>query len=132
MSSGEAYQDFLGEEVVDAEGWPVGRFVCYWEHEEDKPVLLGIHCNGDEKRTHVAPAKGSRLNESQTYISVPHARAMIQKAPSLECGCELDAVFEERVCEYYGLPLHHLPTRRIDNIREELKRVYGKAPPGTR
>src|SRR5437868_502343 len=104
MRSSDSFEDFLGEEVVDVQGLPVGRFACYWEHEHGKPVLLGIHCNGDEKRTHVVPAKGARLNESQTYVATAFPCAMIQNAPALECECELDDGFEERVCAQYSLP----------------------------
>lgn len=132
MPSSDSFQQFLGEEVVDVEGYPVGTFACYWEHEEAKPVLLGVHCKGDVKRTHVVPAKGARLNESQAYVSIPHPGPKIQQAPSLDCDCELDAAFEERVCAYYGLPTTHLTARGIDCARAELRRIFAlPGPPNT-
>src|ERR1044071_7784031 len=97
MPSSDSFQEFLGEEIVDVEGHPVGTFACFWEREQDKPVLLGIQCNGDTKRTHVAPAKGAKLNVAQVYVSVMVPRELIRQAPALDCGCELDAVFEAKV-----------------------------------
>ena len=123
MPSSDSFEEFLGEEVVDEEGLPVGVFACYWEHEQGKPVLLGVHCNNDATRIHVVPAKGARLNTAQTYVSVPFPRPTILKAPALECDRELNATFEQTVCSYYNLSAIFLPTRAIDNLRTALKRV---------
>lgn len=31
--------DFLGEEVVDRDGNPVGTLACYWEHRQRNALL---------------------------------------------------------------------------------------------
>ena len=103
MPSSESFLEFLGEEVVDEEGHVIGKLACYWEKEEGKPIFLGIHCNQDERLTHVVPAKGSRLNVEQVYVRIAFPRALVERAPCLDCDCELDREFNERVYSHYGL-----------------------------
>jgi hypothetical protein len=105
MPSSESFEEFLGEEVVDFDGNPIGTFACYWERIKGRPVLLGIDCDGDQKRTRVAPAKGAWLNVKQTYLCLPYAKEYVEQAPCLDCNLELDAAFEERVYNYYGMEL---------------------------
>lgn len=97
----EEFDDFLGEEVVDADGAPIGTLACYWEHEPDKPVLLGIDVDG-VPGTHVAPAKNAHLDTRKSYVILPFFKEKIRRAPSLECGSELDNAFEKKVFHYYG------------------------------
>jgi hypothetical protein len=98
----EAFDEFLGEEVVDLSGSPIGTFACYWEHQEGKPVLLGVDVNGNSGATHLLPAKGARLDERKTYVVVHFSKAKVEKAPCLECACDLDPKIERRAFNYYG------------------------------
>ncbi|MEO6182236.1 MAG: hypothetical protein ABIP71_03870 [Verrucomicrobiota bacterium] len=98
----EAFDDFLGEEVVNTQGDPIGTFSCYWEQEEGKPVLLGIDVIGIANATHLMPAKGARLDDRKSYIVVPFSKEQVAPAPCLECGCELDPAKERKVFAYYG------------------------------
>ena len=123
MLASESFEDFLGEEVVDCEGETVGTFACYWERDEGKPMWLGIDCDGDQKQTRVAPAKGARLNVKQTYISLPFTREKIEQAPCLDCDAELDAAFEDRLYAYFGMPAPHVPLSGAATARPELKRI---------
>ena len=89
-----ALEDFMGEEVVDKEGNPVGTFACYWEREEKSALLLGVDLPGQSGHTHIVPAQGARFNERQSYVQVLFPKEKIAAAPSLECGCEMDDAFE--------------------------------------
>ena|SRR5215510_15267648 len=88
MASSESFEEFLGEEVVDFDGNPIGTFACYWERIKGRPVLLGIDCDGDQRRTRVAPAKGAWLNVKQTHICLPYAKEYVEQAPCLDCDLE--------------------------------------------
>jgi hypothetical protein len=97
----EAFDDFLGEEVVDLNGEAVGTFACYWEHESDKPVLLGIDFE-TISGTHVVPAKDVQLDTRKAYVVLPFPKEKVRRAPCLECGSDLDRAFERKVFSYYG------------------------------
>lgn len=123
MLLSESFDEFLGEEVVDPDGHPVGTFACYWEWDTGKPLLLGISCNSQSRRTHVTPVKGVRLNSQQTYVQIPFSRQKVHEAPCLDCDGELDAAFEDRVYAHYGI--EPAPGRRASSGsgRHDLKRI---------
>ena len=98
----EAFEDFLGEEVVDVTGEPVGTLACFWEHDDGTPVLLGIDMGTASNDTHLAPAKGAQLDIRRSYVAVDFAKAKVRKAPVLDCGSELDPKLERKVIAYYG------------------------------
>lgn len=97
----EEFDDFLGEEVVDVDGQPIGTLACYWEHEADKPVFLGIDVEAVDG-THVVPTKEVQLDTRKSYVVLPFTKEKIRRAPCLECGSELDRAFEKKVFNYYG------------------------------
>src|SRR6185503_15034752 len=84
----EAFEDFLGEEVVDITGNPIGTLACFWEHEEGKPVLLGIDVGAISNEIHLHPARGAQLNIAKAYVAVNFAKEKVCKAPVLDCGSE--------------------------------------------
>jgi hypothetical protein len=45
-------EDFLGEEVVDTEGNPVGTLACYWERKQRDALLLGVDIPERSGHTH--------------------------------------------------------------------------------
>ena len=90
-----------------------------------RPVLLGIDCDGDQKRTRVAPAKGAWLNVKQTYICLPYAKEYVEQAPCLDCDLELDAAFEERVYNYYGM---ESPYSAGTDPQSKLNKISHQAP----
>jgi hypothetical protein len=98
----EEFDDFLGEEVVDSNRLPIGILACYWEHEDGKPILLGIDTGELSGMTHVAPIKGVFLDSRKSYVVLHLTKEKVFGAPSLGCSCELDADFEKKVFAYYG------------------------------
>jgi len=96
-------EDFLGEEVVDTEGNPVGNLACYWERKQRDALLLGVDIPGRTGHTHIVPALGARCNERQSYVEVPYTREKIVQAPCLPCDCEVDEALEERIWAFYGM-----------------------------
>jgi hypothetical protein len=103
MPDAAPFDDFLGEEAVDSEGTPVGTLACYWEDEEHRPIFLGIDLPKSAQKTHLVPVKGTRLNESQSYVRLGFTREKIQNAPCLDCECELDRNLESHVYRHYGI-----------------------------
>jgi hypothetical protein len=97
----EALEDFLGEEVVDASGNPIGTLACFWEHDDGVPVLLGIELDG-VNGTHLLPAKAAKLDTRKSYVVVDFSKEKMRKAPALECDSELDPSMERKVFAYYG------------------------------
>lgn len=118
----EAFDNFLGEEVVDPSGQPIGTLSCYWEHDDGKPVLLGIDLLGPSALTHVAPAKGARLDDRKSYVVINFTKEKVQRASCLECGCELDAKFEQDVLAYYGEEAFDYKRTDAESARRELRR----------
>src|SRR5687767_10771576 len=91
----EAFEDFLGEEVVDSVGSRIGTLACFWEHD-GKPVILGIDI-GLANETHLLPAKGVQLDTRKSYVAVEFGKVKVRKAPVLDCGSELTPELERRV-----------------------------------
>lgn len=123
-------EDFLGEEVVDLEGNPVGTFACYWERDQKSALLLGVDIPGRSGHTHIVPAQNARCNERQTYVAVPFSREKIIQAPCLACECEMDEVFEQRIWAFYGLPMPgpvaaEPLSDKAEVLRQEMRRVGG-------
>ena len=123
-----ALEDFMGEEVVDKEGNPVGTFACYWEREEKSALLLGVDLPGQSGHTHIVPAQGARFNERQSYVQVLFPKEKIAAAPSLECGCEMDDAFETRIWAFYGLSAPHPVAtnplaQKAEVARQQLRRI---------
>ena len=121
-------EDFLGEEVVDLEGKPVGSFACYWERELRRALLLGVDIPERSGHTHIVPASGARLNERQTYVQVAFSRDKIIQAPCLSCGCEMDEETEQRIWSFYGLSVPEAGTgdplsQKVETIRRQLRRI---------
>lgn len=124
MPDANDMENFLGEEVVDVAGIPVGCFACYWEGGEGKALLLGVDVPDRSGRTHLVPARGARFNERQGYVQVPLLREKIVKAPCLECGCEIDDAIQQRIQAFYGLPMLFDPTGTTGEARrQELRRI---------
>ena len=135
MWNGNALEDFLGEEVVDMEGNPVGTFACYWEREQRNALLLGVDIPERSGSTHIVPARGARFNERQTYVQVPFTRDRIVQAPCLACSCEMDETFEQRVWDFYALPMpcpvaSDSLSQKVEPIREQLRHIVRRDPPG--
>jgi len=97
----DALDDFLGEEVVDANGSAIGTLACYWEQDDGTPILIGIDFE-DIPDTHVAPVRDVTLNTRKSYVVLPFSKDRIRRAPSLECGADLDRAFEQKVFDHYG------------------------------
>jgi hypothetical protein len=128
MCNANALEDFMGEEVVEVDGKPVGTLACYWEREQRKALLLGVDIPGRSGHTHVVPAQGARLNERQTYVQVSFASEKLIQAPCLDCECELDEAFEQRIWAFYGLPVPRpeapdLLSQRAEATRQQLRRI---------
>ncbi len=98
----EAFDDFIGEEVVDHRGSPIGLFSCHWENHDGKPIWLGIQVSGMSNVTHLIPAKGVRLDDRKSYVVSPFSKAKVLQAPALGSGCELDKSTERKALLYYG------------------------------
>ena len=132
--SATVLEDFLGEEVVDTDGNPVGTLACYWEYRQRNALLLGVDIPGRPGHTHIVPAQGARCSERQTYVKVPFTREKIVQAPCLPCESEMDETFEERIWAFYELPAPRpadssLLSQKIEGMGSQLRRV---AQPATR
>lgn len=124
----ESLDNFLGEEVVDPAGLPIGTLSCYWEHADGKPVMLGIDVLGPSMRTHVAPVKGARLDDRKSYIVINFTKEKVGQASCLECGCELDAEFEKKVFAYYGEESFDYKRTNSEIERRELRKKAPNSP----
>ena len=124
----EAFDNFLGEEVVDPSGQTIGTLSCYWEHEDGKPVMLGIDVLGPAAQTHVAPAKGARLDDRKSYVVIHFTKEKVQQASRLECGSELDAQVEQKVFAYYGEDAFGYKRTEPETARRELRRKVHNPP----
>lgn len=130
MPGANDLEDFLGEEVVDFEGNPVGSFACYWEGGEKKALLLGVDVPDRSGQTHLVPARGARFNERQGYVQVPFLREKIVEAPCLECGCEMDEAIQRRIQAFYELPMLFDPAGTEGEAqRQELRRISRRVAP---
>ncbi len=120
----DPFEDFMDEEVVDTEGNPIGTLACYWEHDEGKPVLLGIDVGGQGHHTHLMPAKDARPNAKHAYIVVNYTKEKVSQAPCLDCGCELDGPFEKKVFAYYGEEAFDYNAKETAAAQRELRRRF--------
>jgi hypothetical protein len=130
-------EDFLGEEVVDTEGKPIGTFACYWEREEKKALLLGVDIPERSGHTHLVPAQGAKFSERYCDIQVPFSRKQIEAAPCLPCVAEVDDELEAKVWAYYKLP-QPIPdpnadplAKTFEAIRAKLRRIFREDRPKT-
>lgn len=98
----ETCEDFLGEEVVDVKGNPIGTLACFWEYDEGRPVLFGIDMGAHSNDIHLLPVNGARLDAKKSYFAVEFTREKVRLAPVLDCGAELDEKLETKVLDYYG------------------------------
>ncbi len=121
QADSETFEDFLGEEVVDIKGSPIGTLACFWEHEEGKPVLLGIDIGALSNEIHLLPAKGVKLDTRKSYVAVDFTKEKVSKAPVLDCGSELDPKLERKVFTYYGADALGYEEAEAD-ARRELRR----------
>jgi hypothetical protein len=96
-------EDFLGEEVVDRDGEPVGTFACYWHLFDGRVAVLGVFVGTDSERTRVAPARGMRVGERHSCIRLPFSRPKVENAPVLECDQDLEHDTEEEMYRHYDL-----------------------------
>lgn len=127
-------EDFLGEEVVDTEGNPVGTLACYWERKQRNALLLGVDILGRSGHTHIVPAQGARCNERQIYVEVPFTRDKIVQAPCLPCECEMDETLEKLIWDFYGMPaprpvVSDLVSQKVEGMGEQLRRIFRSDTP---
>jgi hypothetical protein len=123
MPDSAPFDDFLGEEAVDSEGTPVGTLACYWENGDQQPIFLGINLPECPRQTHLVPVKGTRLNESQSYVRLGFTREKIQNAPCLDCECELDRSLESSAYGYYGISDFAVKAMADEAAHRQLKRI---------
>jgi hypothetical protein len=97
------WEDYLGEEVVDRRGDPIGRLECYWTGENDVPAFIGISTENDRNHTFVVPATFARLEERYSCIRLTIPGIKVRQAPQLECDQPIDTAFERRLVEYFHL-----------------------------
>lgn len=97
------WEDYLGEEVVDRRGDPIGRLECYWTGEDELPAFLGISTEEDRNHTFVVPASLARLEERYSCIRLTIPGSKARHAPSLECDQPIDTAFEKKLTEYFHL-----------------------------
>jgi hypothetical protein len=134
IQNADALEDFLGEEVIDREGTPVGTLACYWERHKRETLLLGVDIPGKSGHTHIVPAFGARCNHRKIYVEVAFTREKIIQAPSVTCEADIDGVLEERIWAYYGMPRSASATsdggsRAEDAGRERLQRIFPSGSP---
>ena len=102
VKTGSALEDYLDEEVVDRSGKPLGTLTCYWEDGDGLLVFCGVHVqNADDVR--VVPGSDLQVSERHSWVRVNYPRSVVSKAPAYDCDEELNAEFERRVFEHYGM-----------------------------
>jgi hypothetical protein len=97
------WEDYLGEEVVDRRGDPIGRLECYWTGEDDVPAFIGISTEEDRNHTFVVPAALSRREERYSCIRLTIPGIKVRQAPQLECDQPIDTAFARRLAEFFHL-----------------------------
>lgn len=97
------WEDFLGEEVVDRRGDPIGRLECYWTGEDEKPEFLGVSTYENRENTFVVPASLSRVEERYSCIRLTIPAIKVRQAPQLECDKPIDTAFQKKLSEYFHI-----------------------------
>ena len=103
------WEDYLGEEVVDRRGDPIGRLECYWTGEDEMPAFIGISTEEDRNHTCVVPASLSRLEERYSCVRVTIPALKVRQAPQLQCDQPIDTAFERKLNEYFHLEQAQTP-----------------------
>jgi hypothetical protein len=94
--------DFLDEEVVDQEGAPIGTLACFWKSVSGLVIFLGIRVKGQQS-VRIVPGRRSQVDNRNTCIRLGYEAEAIASAPHFDCADELDATFEGRVYEHFGV-----------------------------
>lgn len=97
------WEDYLGEEVVDRHGDPIGRLECYWTGEDEAPAFLGISTEQVRNSTFVVPASLARREERHSCVRLKIPALKAREAPKLECDQPIDTAFEKRLSAYFHL-----------------------------
>lgn len=94
--------DYLGEEVVDRDGVPVGTLRCYWESAPDVPEFCGIElkCHSVVR---VVPVQFSRNDERHSCVRLNVSAQKVETAPGWDCSIELDGPLQQKVNAHFGL-----------------------------
>jgi hypothetical protein len=94
--------DYLGEEAVDNQGWPIGTLTCYWKSASGNVILLGITVNGQQS-VRVVPGRPSQVDERNSCIRLEFGTDAVRSAPQFDCADELDKAFERSVYDHFHL-----------------------------
>jgi len=94
--------DFMDEEVVDKEGATIGTLSCYWKSVSGLLMFIGIKLN-EQDCVRVVPGRRSQVDDHHACIRLGFEAEHIQTAPAFNCDNELDATFERRVYEHFGV-----------------------------
>jgi hypothetical protein len=98
----ESMSDWVGKDVVDAEGEKVGKLDgVFYDAEVDIPAFVAVKSGLVGKHLTLIPLDDASVTPD--HLRVAYRKAMIKDAPSYDTDTELSVEGEADAYKYYGL-----------------------------
>ncbi|RJK95381.1 PRC-barrel domain-containing protein [Vallicoccus soli] len=102
MFEAEDVRDWLGHDVVDAEGAKVGSLESvYYDTATQEPAFASVKVGVVSKKLVFVPLAGALV--APGHLKVMADKKLVKEAPSIDTDGELTADLEPAVFEHYGL-----------------------------
>ena len=100
MITVEQLTDWIGQDVLDAEGEKAGKLEEVYL-DGDAPVLAEVKTGGLRRRTHLVPLDGASVGRS--HVRVAYATQLVGEAPEGPGDGAPDEAYLRTVGSHYGL-----------------------------
>jgi uncharacterized protein (TIGR02271 family) len=94
---------YIGYDVVDRNGNPIGTLECLWTDHTGEPAFVGVRTGWLFGKTHVVPADSVEVSKHGGRIRLPYTEEKVKEAPAYETDAEMTLEKEQEVYRYYGI-----------------------------
>lgn len=100
---GTPYEEYSGYKVYDENQENIGKVDDLFVGADDQPEYMGVKMGFLGSSSTLIPMETVRVNEEQSMIQISADKERIKDGPAFDYDQEIDAAYEKRVREHYGL-----------------------------
>lgn len=97
------YEEYSGYKVYDENQEKIGKVDDLFVDEQDRPEYMGVKMGIFGSSSTLIPMEVVRVNDERQLIQVSADKEKIKDGPAFDQDQEIDAAYEQRVREHYGL-----------------------------
>ncbi len=116
-----------GALVEDQDEAPIGVLTAIWADSANSKVkYLEVAASPESPEVQLVPVRNSRFDDYSRIVRVSFPFHLIQSAPSIRPGTELDTALEQRIGEHFGKEERDSTKREEGSLKRPVSEAKGE------